>query len=71
MYKTTLSYYLKYRKIVESKNPDILRTKKGRIMLLSKCAECNGKKPKFLKEQDTKGLLSSIGMKTLLSQIPF
>ena len=40
-------------------------------MLLSKCAGCNGKKTKFLKEEDAKGLLSSIGIKALLCQIPF
>ena len=33
-----LSYCLKCRKNTESKNPKIAMTKKGRIMLLSKCA---------------------------------
>ena len=33
-----LSYCLKCRKNTESKNPKIVRTKNGRIMLLSKCA---------------------------------
>ena len=37
-----------------------LRTKNGRIMLLSKCAVCNCKKSKFLKEQEAKGLLSNL-----------
>ena len=32
-----LSYCLKCRKNTESKNPKVLSTKKGRIMLLSKC----------------------------------
>ena len=32
------SYCLKCRKIRESKNPNIVKTKNGRIMLLSKCA---------------------------------
>ena len=66
-----MSYCLKCRKIVENKNLNVLRTKNRRIMLLSKCAECNGKKTKFLKEEDAKGLLSSIGIKALLCQIPF
>ena len=39
-------------------------------MLLSKCSVCNIKKSKFLKEQETRGLLSSLGIRTLLSQIP-
>ena len=59
-----LSYCLKCRKNTESKNPKVLRTKNGRIMLLSKCALCNSKKLKFLKEQEARGLLSSlIGIK--------
>ena len=47
-----------------------MRTKNRRIILLSKCAVCNGKKSKFLKEQEPKGLLNSIAIRTLLSQIP-
>ena len=39
-------------------------------MILSKCSVCNIKKSKFLKEQETRGLLSSLGIRTLLSQIP-
>ena len=59
-----LSYCLKCRKNTESKNPKVLRTKNGRIMLLSKCALCNSKKLKFLKEQEARGLLSNlIGIK--------
>ena len=36
-------------------------------MLLSNCAVYNSKKSKFLKEQEAKGLLISIGIRTLLS----
>ena len=32
-----LSYCLKCRKNTESKNPNVARTKNGRIILLSKC----------------------------------
>ena len=39
-------------------------------MLLSKCAVCNSKKSKFIKEQETRGLLSSLGIRSPLSQIP-
>ena len=46
-----LSYCLKRRKNTECKNPKIARTKKGRIMLLSKCALCDSKEWKFIKEQ--------------------
>ena len=39
-----LSYCLKCRKNTESKNPKVVKTKNGRIMLLSKCAVCDSKK---------------------------
>ena len=39
-----LSYFLKCRKNTESKNPEVVRTKNGRIMLISKCAVCENKK---------------------------
>ena len=38
-------------------------------MLLSKCAVCNGKISKFIKEQEATGLLSNLGIKALLSNI--
>ena len=36
----------------------------------SKCAECGFKKSRFVKEQEAKGLLSNLGIKTPLSKIP-
>ena len=39
-------------------------------MLLSKCKVCDTKKSKFIKEQESGGLLSSLGIKTILSKIP-
>ena len=47
-----LFYCLKCRKNTESKNPKAVRTKKGKILLLSNCTVCNSKKLKFLKEQE-------------------
>ena len=35
-----------------------------------KCADCGIKKSRFLKEQEAKGLLSSLGLKTRLNKIP-
>ena len=43
-----LSYCLKCRNNTESKNPKVVRTENGRVMLLSKCAVCNSKKLEFL-----------------------
>ena len=54
-----LSYCLKCRKNTGNKNPEVVKTKKGRIMLLSKCAVCNSKISKFLKEQEAKVLWDS------------
>ena len=65
-----LWYCLKCRKNTESKNLKVARTKNGRIMLLSKCAVCDSKNSKFIKHQEASGLLSRLGIKTLLSKIP-
>ena len=39
-------------------------------MLLPKCEVHDSKKSKFIKEKESSGLLSSLGMKTPLSKIP-
>ena len=44
-----LSHCLKCRKNTESKDPKLVRTKNGRIMVLSKCEVFNSKKLKFIK----------------------
>ena len=49
-----LFYCLKCIKNIENKNPNIAKIKNGRIMPSSKCAVCNGKKSKFLKEQEAR-----------------
>ena len=36
----------------------------------SKCADCEIKKSRFVKEQEAKGLLSNLGFKTPFSKIP-
>ena len=63
-----LSYCLKCRKNTEGKNPKVVRTKNGKIMLLPKCVVCDTKKSKFIKEQEASGLLSSLGIKATLSE---
>ena len=65
-----LLYSLKSRKNTESENRKVLRTKKGKIMFWSKCAACDSEKLKFIKEQEASRLLSSLVMKTPLSEIP-
>ena len=67
-----LPYCLNCRKNTESENPKVVRTENGGLMLLSKCAVCNSKKSKFIKEQKAKGLLGNLlGAKMLiLGDIP-
>ena len=65
-----LSYCLKCQKNTVSEIPKVARTKNGRTMLLSKCAVCDSKKLKLLKEQEASGLLSTLGIKTPLKKIP-
>ena len=39
-------------------------------MTLSKCAMCGSKKSRFIKNQEAKGLLSKLGIRTPLSKVP-
>ena len=39
-------------------------------MILSKYVICGSKKSRFIKHEETKGLLSKLGIKTPLSKIP-
>ena len=55
-----LSYRLRCKKKIESKNTKIIKTKNGRVMFLSKCTVCDGKKSRFIKEQEASRLLSSL-----------
>ena len=48
----------------------IFKTKKNRLLMQSKCSNCKNKKPRFVKEQEAKGLLSNLGITTPLSKIP-
>ena len=61
---------LKCRKYIENIDPQVSSTSNGKIMILSKCAVCNSKKSKFIKQQEAKKLLSKLGIKTPLSKIP-
>ena len=39
-------------------------------MIQSNCATCGSKKSRFVKEQKTLGILSNLGIRTPLSQVP-
>ena len=64
------SYCLKCRKDTENTNPKVSKTSNGRTMVLSKCTICNSKKSRFIKNQEAKGLLSSLGIRTPLIKVP-
>ena len=65
-----LTYSFKCKRNTENVNSKVLKTENGRTMLSPKYAVCGGKKSRFMKEQEAKGLLSSLGLKTSLSKIP-
>ena len=57
------------QKNTENVDPEVLKTRNGRTVLSLKCAVCSSKKSSFLKEQEAKELLSSLSIKTSLSNI--
>ena len=69
MYKIE-SYCLKCKKNTEHIDPEVSSTSNGRVMILSKCVIYGGKKSRFIKHQEAKGLLNKLGIKTRLSKIP-
>ena len=56
------SYCLKCRKNTENINPRVSKTSNSRTVLLSKCAICDSKKSRFIKNQEAKELLSNLGI---------
>ena len=64
------TYCLKCRKNTKTLNSKIFTTKNGTLIMQSKCADCEIKKSRFVKEVEAKGLLSNLGIKTALSKIP-
>ena len=64
------SYCLKCKKHTKNINPQVSSTTNGKLMILSKCAICNGKKSKFINKQEVKGLLSNLRIKAPSNKIP-
>ena len=65
-----LTYSLKCRKNTENIDGKMIKTKNGRLALSSKCVVFGSKKSRLMKEQEAKGLLSNLEIKTPLSKIP-
>ena len=64
------SYCLKCKKHTKNIDPQVSSTSNGKFMILSKRAICGSRKSKFIKKQEANGILSSLGIKTPLSEIP-
>ena len=64
------TYCVKCKKDTENLDSKIFRTKNNRLIMQSKCSDCENKKSRFIKEQEAKGLLSNLGIKTPLNKIP-
>ena len=63
------SYCSKCKKDAENINSRVSKTSNNRIVVLSKCAKCASKKSRFIKNQEAKGLLSILGIRTPLSRV--
>ena len=57
------SYCLKCRKNTDNINPRVSKTSNGRTMVISKCAICDSKKSRFVKNQEVKRLSSNLGIR--------
>ena len=64
------TYCVKCKKDTENIDPKMFRTKTNKLIMSSKCPVCGIKKSRFVKEQEAKCLLSSLGIRTPLSKIP-
>ena len=65
-----LTYCLVCKKNTENKDGKMMKNKNDRMMMSSKCSVSGNKKSRFMKEQEAKGLLSKLGIKTPLGKIP-
>ena len=64
------TYCLACRKYTKNNDPKIVRNRQNRLMIQSNCANCGSKNSRFIKEQQAMGILSDLGIKTLLSKVP-
>ena len=65
-----LTYCLVCKRNTVNKDAKMTKTKNDRLMLSSNSAVYCNKKSTFKKEQEAKGLLSNLGIRTPLSNIP-
>ena len=65
-----MTYCLVCRKSTDNVNSKMIKTRNGGLQLKSQCSICGNKMSRFVKKQEAKGILSSLGIKTPLSKIP-
>ena len=63
------SYCLMCRKDIKKIDSKVSNTSNDRKTILSKCVIYGSKKSRFIKDQEGKGLLSNLGVKTPLSKV--
>ena len=68
--KKKQTYCLICRDYTKSINPKIVRNRQNRYTIQSNCATCGSKKFRFINEQKALGILSNLGIKTPISQVP-
>ena len=64
------TYCLVCKKYTENTNPKIVRNRQNSLIIQSNCSICGSKKSRFITEQKALGILSNLGIKTPLSQVP-
>ena len=68
--KKKQTYCLVRRDYTKSINPKIVKNRQNRYIIQSNCTTCGSKISRFIKEQKVLGILSSLGIKIPLSQVP-
>ena len=64
------TYCFKCRKNTNNINSKTFKTKNNKLLMHLTCSDCKNKKSRFVKEQDTEGLLSNLGINAPFSKIP-
>ena len=64
------TYCIKCRRDTENIDEKMVGTKNNRLVRQRKCSVCGIEISSFVKEQEAKGLLSNLGIKTPLNKVP-
>ena len=64
------TYCLVCKKHTKNTIPKIVRNSQDRLLIQSNCVICGSNKSRCIKEQKALGILSKLGIKTPLSQVP-